>query len=188
MTHRVVRSTSRPWLKRIDYASGLAQRLVLPSNGELHLERRGKGFSTTIARETHERASIVRHDTSWHCTVFEPTTLSHGSQLDLGDALYVFMDTHEARHPGLEASIGRNAGAELVYADWLEEQSDPFAVHLRQNGPSTNDEQGDGSLEGLDRVPGMLRVERRHGFVRCATLGPYSDGRPWELLIFGSFT
>lgn len=40
------------------------------------------------------------------------------------------MEYPEARHAELEAALAKDPGALSVYADWLEENGDPYAAAL----------------------------------------------------------
>lgn len=113
---------SAPWIKRIELQTG--QR----SSARLNADE----IFTTAKVTRDEGDEFTEHamcdGVSWyHVTDKGKRWLLHGSVMSSGSALYVFMEHPEARHPELEAAISRETHAAEVYADWLEEQGDPFA-------------------------------------------------------------
>lgn len=93
--------------------------------------------------------------------------LLHGTTMSSGSALYIFMDHPEARHAELEADLPNNAQASQVYADWLEEQGDPFGAALKPELAKARGPAGLWWLEGFERT-GVVTVTMRDGFVREA--------------------
>ena len=60
--------------------------------------------------------------------------LVHGDCVSFGEPVATtLLDAPEARHPGLEAALGRGDGRS-VYADWLLERGDPFGEALARAG------------------------------------------------------
>lgn len=114
---------------------------------------------------------VMFDGTSWfHVTRRGKQWLLHGSTMSSGSALYVFMEHPEARHAQLESAIPHHANAADVYADWLEEQGDPFGAALK---PALAKERGPAGLwwlEGFERS-GAVTVTLRDGFVREASVG-----------------
>lgn len=106
--------------------------------------------------------------TSWfHVRRRSKQWLLHGTTMSSGSALYVFMEHPEVRHPELEAALPQGAAAAAVYADWLEEQGDPFAAALKPELQKARGPAGLWWLEGFERS-GVVSVTLRDGFVREA--------------------
>lgn len=156
---------SAPWIKRIELQTGAKTSMPL---------RRDEPFSTAFVTDADGRefAEHVTYDgVSWfHVARTGKRWLLHGSVMSSGSALYVFMEHPEARHPELEAALSREAGAAEVYADWLEEQGDPFAGALKPELAKERGPAGLWWLEGFERT-GAVSTTVRNGFVREAQVG-----------------
>ena len=129
----------------------------------------------TTARVVADPKAFTEHvefdGVSWfHVTGRGKRWLLHGSVMSSGSALYVFMEHPEARHAELEAAISRDAHAAQVYADWLEEQGDPFAGALKPELAKARGPAGLWWLEGFERT-GAVTTSVRNGFVREAVVG-----------------
>ena len=159
-----------PWLKRIELQTGA--RTIVPL-------RPDQPFVVVHVTD-HEGLEFGEHvmcdGQSWfHVRHRAKTWLLHGSLMSSGSALYVFMEHPEARHAELEAALPRDAHASEVYADWLEEQGDPFAAALKPALAKARGPAGLWWLEGFERS-GAVRVTMRDGFVREAAIGPIQSG------------
>jgi uncharacterized protein (TIGR02996 family) len=173
-----------PWLKRIELATGVVSFVPLEEGRVLTLTRQGPLFPAARFASPPSMTSLLPRGDTWHVKDGrQERWLLHGSRLDLGDALYVFMEYPEARNLALEAELPTSEAAAFVYADWLEEQGDPFAAAVkpelaRERGPA-----GLWWLEGFERSTPSLQWTARAGFVREATLrGTWMD--PWQLVLF----
>lgn len=174
----------RPWLKRIDLLTGAASAVAL-RDGELRLERGGPPLETSRERPTEEQVTLLPRGDAWHARgASGETWLLHGSTVDLGDALYVFMEHPEARNATLEAALAGADEAALVYADWLEEQGDPFAAAVKPELAKAAGPAGLWWLEGLERGAAPVEWEARHGFLRRVRLSSAAWQLPWELLVY----
>ncbi len=156
---------SAPWIKRIELQTGEKRAMQLPADAL---------FPTANVKD--EAGDFSEHamcdGVSWyHVTRRGKQWLLHGSVMTSGSALYVFMEYPEARHPELEAAISREAHAADVYADWLEEQGDPFAGALKPELAKERGPAGLWWLEGFERT-GVVTTTVRDGFVREAAVGP----------------
>lgn len=140
-----------PWLKRIDFATGAKTSRALSAEAPFVL---GPG----------EQVSF--DGTSWfHVSSRGAQWLFHGSVVSEPTGLWVFMEYPEARHPELEAALPREPQAAAVYADWLEEQGDPFAAALKPELSRLRGPAGLWWMEGLERT-GAVTWKLRDGFVR----------------------
>lgn len=154
------------WLKRIDLQTG--------AKGWLPLRREER---VVVARVTdHEGVAFDEHvlcdGTSWfHVMRGTKQWLLHGSAISSGSAVYVFMEHPEARHAELEAALPGDPNAAGIYADWLEEQGDPFAAALKPELAKARGPAGLWWMEGFERS-GAVTVTMRDGFVREAQVGP----------------
>lgn len=158
-----------PWVKRIELQGKAPGGDAIGEQGgecrSMPLEA-GKPFITAI-HETEGFNDTFQFDgQSWfHVTQRERRWALHGTTASSGSALYTFMEFPEARHPEFEASLATDAAAIEVYADWLEEQGDPYAAALKpallkERGPA-----GRWFLEGLDRS-GQIEFTLRDALVR----------------------
>lgn len=93
----------------------------------------------------------------------------HGTQAVGERALFLFMEHPEARHPELEAALSKSREAVMVYADWLEEQGDPYAASLNPELLKSRGPAGEWFLEGLDRS-GAHQFTLERGLVKSVTL------------------
>ena len=156
---------SAPWIKRIELQTGAKTSMPL---------RREEPFSTAFVTDADGREfaeHVICDGVSWfHVARTGKRWLLHGSVMSSGSALYVFMEHPEARHPELEAAISREAGAAEVYADWLEEQGDPFAGALKPELAKERGPAGLWWLEGFERS-GAVTTTVRNGFVREVQVG-----------------
>lgn len=158
-----------PWIKRIELGTGACTSFSLTRDRPFvvaHVEREGGTFD--------ER--VVCDEGSWFCERANGRQwLMHGSVMSSGSALYIFMEYPEARHPELESALLTGSHeASSVYADWLEEQGDPFAATLK---PELAKERGPAGLwfmEGLERS-GRVRWTLRDGFVRTVEVAVMSE-------------
>ncbi|MFT3710535.1 MAG: hypothetical protein QM817_23165 [Archangium sp.] len=146
-----------PWVKRIDLLTGVSTSMALDPH---------KPLNTSI-NETESFTESYQFDgQSWfHVAKKNRVWAMHGTVASSGSALYVFMEYPEARHPQLEAELLRSPDALGPYADWLEEQGDPYAASLK---PALLKERGPAGmwfLEGLDRS-GHLRFMLKDALVR----------------------
>ena len=157
---------SAPWIKRIELQTGEMTAMALRPDAH---------FATALVTGDDGRPfseHVMCDDVSWfHVTRMGKRWLLHGSVMSSGSALYVFMEHPEARHAQLEAAISREAHAAEVYADWLEEQGDPFAGALKPELAKERGPAGLWWLEGFERT-GAVTTSVRDGFVREAVVGP----------------
>lgn len=162
-------SLRAPWVKRIDLTTGAAT--VMPLDPAEPLLTRRSGDATDVFEFDGHSWYHVDHRSS------ERRWAIHGTTASSDTALFTFMEFPEARHPQLESTLATDEGALFVYADWLEEQGDPFAAALnprllKERGPA-----GHWFLEGLDRS-GLIEFTIRDALVREVKLG----GVPHEAL------
>lgn len=155
-----------PWLKRIELQTGEKSTLPLRPDERVvvaHVtEQDGTEFDEHVMCDGQSWFHVRRGTKQW---------LMHGSVMSSGTALYVFMEHPEARHAELEAALPRDAQAAAVYADWLEEQGDPFAAALKPQLLAARGPAGLWWMEGFERH-GAVTVTTKHGFVREAVVGP----------------
>ncbi|MBL8917147.1 MAG: hypothetical protein JNM17_40955, partial [Archangium sp.] len=144
-----------PWVKRIELQTGeCTSRPLDPATP----------FVTSITGAFND--SFRFDGQSWfHVTQSERRWAIHGTTATSGSALYTFMEFPEARHPEFESALATDASMLEVYADWLEEQGDPYAASLKpallkERGPA-----GRWFLEGLDRS-GQLEFKLKDALVR----------------------
>ena len=178
-----------PWVKRIDLQSGELTVLSLDPNEHLVTAHRvNRGRTATDHFEFDGAWYHVEH--RWPASPFdegddddgvdpgqaiaERRWAIHGTTASSGSAVFSFMEFPEARHPQLESTLATDAGAIFVYADWLEEQGDPYAAALnpdllKERGPA-----GHWFLEGLDRS-GLIEFTLRDALVREVKLGGVPD-------------
>lgn len=158
-----------PWLKRIDLTTG--ERTSLPLS-------EGARFPTaTLTDGTQEFIEFDGQNAWLHHARGNRRWLMHGSTMSAPSVDFVFMEHPEARHPELEAALGAAPGPVAVYADWLEEQGDPYAgvlnpALLAERGPA-----GLWFLEGFERTQ-QVTATLRHGLVHELLL----SGTPEEEL------
>lgn len=152
-------SLRAPWVKRIDLTTGAAT--VVPLDAAEPL----------VTRRTNRETHFFEFDGhSWYHVGSERRWTIHGTTASSDDALFTFMEFPEARHPQLESTLVSDAGSLFVYADWLEEQGDPFAAALNPQLLKAQGPAGHWFLEGLDRS-GRLEFTIRDGLVRAVKLG-----------------
>lgn len=155
-------SLQAPWVKRIDLTTGAAT--VVPLDPTTPLVTRRSGHATDHFEFDGHSWYHVDHRGS------ERRWAIHGTTAWSDSALFTFMEFPEARHPQLESTLVSDAGALLVYADWLEEQGDPFAAALNPQLLKARGPAGHWFLEGLDRS-GRIEFTIREGLVRAVKLG-----------------
>lgn len=148
-----------PWVKRIELQTGECTSRPLDAT---------QPFVTSITGAFNE--SFQFDGQSWyHVTQRERRWALHGTTASSGTALYTFMEFPEARHAEFEARLASDSAMLEVYADWLEEQGDPYAASLKpallkERGPA-----GRWFLEGLDRS-GQVEFTLRDALVREVTV------------------
>lgn len=167
-----------PWVKRIDLQTGELSALSLDPAEPLatgptdHFEFDGQSWYHVRHRQPLHEGE--RAQTRPGKPFVERRWAIHGTTASSGSALFCFMEFPEARHPQLESTLATDAGAVFVYADWLEEQGDPYAAALnpellKERGPA-----GRWFLEGLDRS-GLIEFTLRDALVREVKLGGVPD-------------
>lgn len=173
-----------PRLKRIELATGVVRSVPLEAERVLTVTRQGPLFPAARYAPPPSLVSLLPRGDTWHAKDgAQERWLLHGSRVDLGDALYVFLERPEARNLALEAELPLEEDAAHVYADWLEEQGDPFAAAVKPELAKERGPAGLWWLEGFERSSPTLEWTARAGFVREAKLrGAGSD--PWELVLF----
>lgn len=185
-------SLRAPWVKRIDLQTGELQVVPLDPAEHLVTAHRTNHDRTATDRFEFDGASWYHVEHRWPASPFdegdddgvdpgeaiaERRWAIHGTTASSDTAFFTFMEFPEARHPQLESTLATDAGAVFVYADWLEEQGDPYAAALnpellKERGPA-----GRWFLEGLDRS-GLIEFTIRDALVREVKLG----GVPHEAL------
>ncbi len=154
-----------PRIKRIDLMTGAKTSMPLRAEAQvktaLVTDAEGREFAEHVLCDGVSWFHVARSGKRW---------LLHGSVMSSGSALYVFMEHPEARHAELAAAISRDPGAAEVYADWLEEQGDPFAGALKPTLARARGPAGLWWLEGFERT-GAVTTTVRDGFVREAQVG-----------------
>jgi hypothetical protein len=155
-----------PWIKRIDLLTGECRAMALDP---------ATPFVTSI-NETQAFHEAYQFDgQSWfHVTRGNRVWAMHGTAASSGSALYLFMEYPEARHPELEAALANDADALGPYADWLEEQGDPYAAALKPQLLKERGPAGRWFLEGLDRS-GAVAFTLRDALVREVKVATLSD-------------
>lgn len=145
-----------PWLKRIDLLTGEKTSHALSTTAPFVTATLGDGSQDFIGFDG-ENAWLLhsRGGRRW---------LMHGTTTSSGAADFVFMEFPEARHPELEAALGSGPGAVAVYADWLEEQGDPYAGVLNPALLAARGPAGLWFLEGFERTQQVVAT-LRHGLV-----------------------
>lgn len=113
--------------------------------------------------------------------------LSHGDVVHAGPALYVLLETVEARDAALEAAVLESAdphAAALVYADWLSERGDPLGAHVVHSAQAVPSRET-GLLEGLwlDVSRGVVHLGWRDGFVVSASIREGEGTEHWTTLL-----
>lgn len=178
-------SLRAPWIKRIDLHSGAASVLSLDPGEPLEVVARTQGRRTAVDRFEFDGHSWYLVEHRWPRSLVDdsdedgadpgpPSTercwAIHGTTSTGASVLFSFMEFPEARNPQLESTLATDERAVLVYADWLEEQGDPYAAALnpqllKERGPA-----GRWFLEGLDRS-GLIEFTLRGALVREVKLG-----------------
>lgn len=154
-----------PWLKRIELSTGALSHHALEP-----------GVPFTVSRVAADGAPpfeehVLGEDGSWfHVARRGRQWMLHGSTMSSGSALYSFMEHPEARDAQLEAAVPSDDGMAAVYADWLEEQGDPFAAALKPELLRASGPAGLWWLEGLERHQQLSVTSTRAGFPREALL------------------
>jgi len=155
-----------PWVKRVDLMTGAMSRMELDP---------AQPFVTARVEESTAPGKIVEHHyafdgQSWFAVGRQRVWAIHGTSMSSGTAVYVFMEYGEARHPDFEAALARGERDVLpVYADWLEEQGDPYAAALKPELLKAGGPAGRWFLEGLDR-DGRSTFELDGGLVKRVEL------------------
>ena len=164
-----------PWIKRIDLATGEATAHALEPTAPFPTAPEVAGLSSRfefdgehwhhLSFTARAPATPIQHQRQW---------ARHGVTVASPTHLFVFMEYPEARHAQLEASLGTDPAAVSVYADWLEEQGDPYAASLKPQLLAARGPAGKWFLEGLDRS-GRVVFELREALVHRATLSVLFD-------------
>jgi uncharacterized protein (TIGR02996 family) len=192
------------WLKIFDSDRFTAQKVELPEAGltigrppgirpqPLRVEGSPFAFEGSDVRKV---ARIVRENGHWVLKALDgpvaingqpvsSAVLHQGDLIGAGAQVLGFGDRLEVINPALEAQIARS-GRELeepwlVYADWLQEQSDPLGARIA--GATVDD---DAWLDGLWResAAGDLEVQWRRGMIEAAVLRSSQLSRGWPALI-----
>ncbi len=184
-------SLRAPWLKRIDLQTGELSVLSIDHPRPFITAHRTSGSREAKDRFEFDGQSWFHVGHRWAAPWMEaedagnagldpgePITERrwemHGTTASSGSALYTFMEFPEARHPQLEASLARDPATIPVYADWLEEQGDPYAASLKPELLKERGPAGNWFLEGLDRS-GLIEFTIRDALVREVKLGGVPD-------------
>jgi hypothetical protein len=184
-------SRQAPWIKRIELQTGELSVLPLDPAKPLVTARRTSGSREAKDRFEFDGQSWFHVAHRWAAPwldeegadddgldpgepVVDRRWAMHGTTASSGSALYTFMEFPEARHPQLEASLATDPATIPVYADWLEEQGDPYAASLKPELLKERGPAGNWFLEGLDRS-GLIEFTIRDALVREVKLGGVPD-------------
>lgn len=140
------------------------------------LVRAGPNPDSTVAPTLNGAALVIERP------------LSHGDVVHAGPALYVLLESVEARDEALEQAVldatERGDEAALVYADWLSEHGDPLGAHVVHSAHSLPSRET-GLLEGLwlDVSRGVVQFGWRNGFVSSASIREGEGTEQWPVLL-----
>lgn len=190
-------SLQAPWIKRIELQTGEASAMPLDPTQPFVTARKERAGRNVADRFEFDGQAWFHIEHRWRPTwapddgddgddsavppIVERHWAIHGTTATSGSAVYTFMEFPEARHPELEATLATDPSTIPVYADWLEEQGDPYAASLKPELLKARGPAGNWFLEGLDRS-GLIEFTIRDALVREVKLGAVPDAQLAETM------